>query len=279
MTVTRRLLAPSPGRLVALLEAPPETPRQRLDPRLEAALVARLAGTRPRAHRGARRLDAFAVEHGAARFATPFRWSARAARRVLGTAALGRLVRGAARDLRGAVDDELDAQCDRARRGLARRGALGTWLAAATDQARALSAADAVGWATALWHLVDGDAHGAGLDLGVPDAWFTVPAGAVTLHGRRDAVAGSSGALLRVRDGAPSARALDGLGVDALAAALADPRRAVPSRIVGAWPDGGTCLAVELDDDVLRDAARAVVACDASWEVARDHADVAAIAA
>ncbi|HEV3212202.1 MAG TPA: hypothetical protein VGZ03_02285 [Acidimicrobiales bacterium] len=262
MSTVRRLRSPAPSAIVDLLCAPPEAAPP-ATARLAEVLAARLVAT-PRA--APSRLDAFVAEYGAARFATAFRWSAKAARRPLGTGALRRLVAGTSRELLGAAREEVDATCDRAQRGLARRGALGTWLAAAPAEVRALCAVEAATWAWGLCHLVDYDAHAGRLAVGVPDAWFDVPGGRTTLHGRRDAMsAGVAGGLLRLRDGAPGVRAHDGLLVDGLVAAISGSAPCAPTRVVGAWPDAGVVLGVELDADTVRRAARVVVACAATF--------------
>lgn len=262
MSSVRWLRAPAPSTLVELLAAPPLEPSLEIA-RLVEVLSARLAAV-PRTTPC--RLDAFFAEFGAARFASPFHWSARTARRSLGTGALRRLVAGTSRDLLAAAREEADALCDRAQRGLARRGALGTWLAAAPPEVRALCAIEAATWAWGLCHLVDLDAHADRLAVGIPDAWFDVPATRTTLHGRRDAVAtcATAGGLLRLRDGAPGERAYDGLLVDGLVAAITGRAPIAPARVVGAWPDAGLVLSVELDADAVRHAARVLVACAVS---------------
>jgi len=260
VSTVRRLCAPDPCELVALLALPPTAPSLPVT-RLVAVLGARLASA---SRTSPTRLDAFVAEFGAARFTTAFRWSARGARRPLGTGALRRLVAGTSRDLLGAAHEEVDDLCDRAQRGLARRGALGTWLAAAPAEARALCAIEAASWAWGLCHLLDLDANADRVAVGVPDAWFDVPGARTTLHGRRDATGTTAASgLLRLRDGAPGARALDGLLVDGLAAGIAGGTPTVPARVVGAWPDAGVALVVELDATAVRHAARLVVACAA----------------
>jgi hypothetical protein len=273
MSVVRRLHAPSAAHLVELLSAPAEAPRADA-PRFEMQglveiLVRRLAA----APSGPTRIDAYTTEHGPARFATPFRWSARTARRPLGTGALRRLSAGTSTGVLDAAHEEIEATCDRAERGLARRGALGTWLAAAPREVRAACATEAATWATGLCHLVDWNANAARLTVGIPDAWFDVPGARTTLHGRRDAAsvrtaAGAHG-VLRLRDGAPGERAVEGLLVDGLVAAMASPKShgtegSMPTRVIGAWPDTGSVLVVDLDVEHVREAARAIVRCAAA---------------
>jgi hypothetical protein len=258
VSTVRRLRSPAPSAIVDLLCAPPEAPPPPTA-RLAEVLAARLAAMRRTAPS---RFDAFVAEFGAARFATAFRWSAKAARRPLGTGALRRLVAGTSRELLGAAREEADATCDRAQRGLARRGALGTWLAGVPAEVRALCCVEAASWAWGLWHLLDLDAHAGRLALGVPDAWFDVPGARTTLHGRRDATGtGEAAGFLRLRDGIPGGRAIDGLYVDGLIAAIAGRSPSVPARVLGAWPDAGVVLVAELDTAAVRHAARVVVGC------------------
>ncbi len=271
MSAVRRLHAPSPACLVDLLCTPTGEPPAGVQ-RLVELLVARL-GTAPRPASGTTTIDAFVAEHGPARFATPFRWSARTARRPLGTGALRRLAAGTSVGVLAAAPEEVDASCDRAQRGLARRGALGTWLASAPREVRAVCAAEAATWATGLCHLVDWEATADRIAIGIPDAWFGVPGAPVTLHGRRDAAslhgATETPGLLRLRDGAPGERAVEGLLVDGLVAAMSRPSSAgpagsMPSRVIGAWPDAGCVLLVDLDAEHLRHAARSIVQCAAA---------------
>lgn len=278
--ITTRCHASTPDALVELLCAP--TRDQGVGTgRLREVLLARLAATFAADPRRARRLDAFIVEHGALRFTEPFAWTARAARRPLGTAAARRLGGGAAATPLDAAREEVERLCDRAARGLARRGALSTWLAGSPPEVRALCAAEAASWATRLMHLCEPGARAARVSLGEPDAYVDVPTTRTTLVGRRDATtshAGRTTGILRVRDGVPGRRAADGLVVDALVAGLADPASAV-LRAVGAWPDAGVVLAVDLDDDARRHGARLLVATAASLASAPSRHDVATLAA
>jgi hypothetical protein len=268
MSTVQRLHAPSPAQLVELLCAWDHDASPLGAVRLHEAVVARLGVSSPIAS-GTARIDAFVAEHGPARFATPFRWSARTARRPLGTGALRRLAAGTSPGALDAAREELDASCDRAQRGLARRGALGAWLAAAPREVRAVCVTEATAWATGLCHLVDWDANADRIAIGVPDAWFDVPAASITLHGRRDATslcgAARAPCILRLRDGAPGGRAVEGLLVDGLVAAMARGARgepdSTPPRVVGAWPDTGCVLVVDLDAEHLRHAARTLVGC------------------
>lgn len=94
-----------------------------------------------------------------------------------------------------------------------------------------------------------------GVDVGLADAWFEVPGARTTLHARRDATADAG--VLRLRDGFPSARAVDGLSVDGLVVALS--AGSVPARVVGCWPDTGLAIVVEMTASRLEEAASNLV--------------------
>ncbi len=272
MQLTRRHTL-APDVLAALLcaapgDAPDVTTRLR-DP-LFARLAASLGPSAPE------RLDAYSLDHeGARRFSSPFAWSARASRRAIGTAAARHAAATATSPL-DAAREEVERLCDRALRGLARRGALSTWLAGAPREVRATCAVEAASWATRLLHLVEPlGAHP--LAVGVPDAYVSVPATRISLVGRRDvAGTGPRPGLLRVRDGAPPGSAADGLCVDGLVAALATG--SAPARAIGAWPDAGIVLIVELDGEALCHAARCLVGA-ASASGPRARSDVVTLAA
>lgn len=238
-----RRRAPSPEALAELCEL--DSPREAPDSSLRD-LVCDALGSRG----AVSRLDAFVVEHGPADRARAFRWTPRAARRSLGTRAARLVASGESPDLLTAARGEIERQADRARCGLARRGALGAWLAQADETVRALCAVDAATWAAQLLATVAPERSG--LVIGISDAWFDVPGARITLRGRRDAVSVATGemrrGLVRLESGAPGERALDGLVVDALAAALASPSWCPPRAIVGVWPEAGVTLGVPFDD-------------------------------
>lgn len=259
MTIVERLCAPSHDVLLARAVAGPHGDTavpERLRSQLVARLAASLGGDRRR-----HRIDAFVAELGPSRFDAPFVWSARAARRPIGTPVARLVAAGTMPDALSAAGPEIERLCDRSHRGLLRRGALGAWLEAAPTAVRSLCAVEAATWAERLLRLVE-PAHPGTVAVGVPDAWFDVPGTTITLQGRLDAaLRGGDGerlGLLRVRDGLPGAHAPEGLLVDALVAALGGLR---PSRMVGAWPDAGLCLLVDVDEEAVRQAARLVLRC------------------
>jgi len=261
VTSTVHLRNPTPREVAHVLCAPARA-AEPLSGRLRLLLGERLASAAGRVE-GRARIDAYAVERDRPGFSTPFSWNARAARRVVGTAAARALATRTSPDALSAAASEIERLCDRAERGLARPGSLGTWLAGEPEHVRALCAVEAATWMAGLLHLV---APIGGVAIGVADAWHQVPGAQLTLHGRRDAAARSAGStarlgLLRVRDGLPGPCAVDGLLVDGLIDALSGPERPLPSRVVGGWPDAGICLVVEFDEDAARQAARALLEC------------------
>jgi hypothetical protein len=253
-----RYRAPTPAALSTLLESPP-TEDAPLDDRLIASLTSKLAATSHGLGRTVR-LDAFVVERNGDVQVTPFAWSARTARRSLGTRIARLVVSGDAPDVVHAAHMEVERQCDRARCGLAARGSLATWLLSTSGPVRAECVVEASTWAIGLLGLVAPSETS--IVVGIADAWFEVPAARTTLHARRDAVSdGDHGArrgILRLRDGMPEERAAEGLAVDGVIAALASPSNP-PTMVVGAWPDAGLVLALRFDRAAARTGARLLV--------------------
>jgi hypothetical protein len=250
--------APTPAALSTLLQSPPSDDAP-LDDRLIASLTSKLAATSHGLGRTVR-LDAFVVERNGDVQVTPFQWSARNARRSLGTRVARLVVSGDAPDVLCAAHLEIDRQCDRARCGLAPRGSLANWLLGTSEPVRARCVVEASTWAIGLLSLVAPTETA--IVVGIADAWFEVPAARTTLHARRDAVSGGDhGArrgILRLRDGVPDQRSGEGLAVDGVIAALASPS-SPPSSVVGAWPDAGIVLALRFDGAVARTGARLLV--------------------
>jgi hypothetical protein len=257
MTIVDRHHALSPMTIAATLARPADDDRA-LDPSLRATLVARLHSLSPPPRGSRMRLDAYVVEHGDALRSAPFTWSTRAARRSLGTRAARLVASGDELDVLTAVRHEIDRQCDRSLRGLARPGALGAWLAGGSDPRRAECAIEAASWATGLLVLVAPERTG--IRVGIADAWFDVPGARTTLHGRRDATSprleGRRCGILRCSDGVPGPRAVDGLIVDGIVAGLSAADGVAPARVLGAWPDAGVFLNAELDHEAIRLGAR-----------------------
>lgn len=205
-----------------------------------------------------RRLDAWSVEQ-AGRPGPSFRWSPATTRRVLGNAALRRVVSHPLTSITGAVRDELAEHMLRATSGYARDGSLSSWLASAPHPVIGLVIAEAVNWATQLQEVAEG------LDetwvVATSDAYYDVATARTTLRARRDVVIikESSRIILRVRSGSPGKSAGPGLRADLTIDALADPNGVAPSRLIGLWPDAGVCLAVDGTMADLRCGARDLV--------------------
>jgi hypothetical protein len=256
MTTIERHHALSPTAIAGMLSQPARDDEP-LDTRLRTTLVERLQRLSTR--RGPRvRLDSFVVEHGAALTSSPFAWSARTARRSLGTRAARLATNGDERDVLTAARHEIERQCDRSLRGLLRPGALGSWLAGASFAVRAECALEAATWASGLLMLLAPERTG--IRVGIADAWFDVPGSRTTLHARRDATTphceGRRGGILRCSDGAPGPLAVHGLVVDGLVTALSATDALAPSRVLGAWPDAGVILIAEVDPAAIRLAAQ-----------------------
>ena len=251
MTTIERHHALSPTAIAGMLSQPARDDEP-LDTRLRTTLVERLQ--RLSTLRGPRiRLDAFVVERGALT-SSPFAWSARTARRSLGTRATRLSANGDERDVLTAARREIERQCDRSVRGLLRPGALGSWLTGASAAVRAECALEAATWASGLLMLLAPERTG--IRVGIADAWFDVPGSRTTLHARRDATTpqgdGRRGAMLRCSDGVPGPLAVHGLVVDGLVAALSASNALAPSRVLGAWPDAGVVLVAEVDPAAIR---------------------------
>jgi hypothetical protein len=250
---------------VAAILREPAGPARPLDARLRTALASRLRAVLPKRGDPRHRIDAFIVEKGASTFTEPFLWNARAARRVLGTAAARAVASGAAGDPLTAAVGEVERLVGRGMRPGARASGLAAWLASAPDVVRSLCALEAAGWATSLLGCVETASPLGPVAVGIPDAWFEVPGAPVTLHGRRDAAVGAGPgadsrlALLRLRDGLPGPRAPRGLALEGLVDALSAPERPLPARVVGVWPDAGVTVVVNYDEEVARAAAREVL--------------------
>jgi hypothetical protein len=245
----RRLTRAELSELVA--SAPPAGAP--LDDGAREALAARLR--EGRAERP-RRLDAYLVER-AGRPGEPFAWSARLARRALGTPALVRLRAG--RALRHAVLDALDDELARAATGAARPGSLGHWLAHAEPAVRALCVAEAQGWVIEAVEVARALGHP--WSAAASDAFYVVEGARTTLRARRDLLVEGGAVTLRLRAGAPGPSAGAGLRADLAVLALADLEGHAPARLLGAWPEAGVVLSVDgSPEDLgagLRDLARA----------------------
>jgi hypothetical protein len=256
------LLAPAAA-LAELVHADRAVPEQ-LDPALRRVLASRLVTKAPARHLGTLRLDSHTILEGPSD-TTGFQWSPRRARRQLGAAALRRVVEGTSPSPLSAVRAELDEIARRAEREHTRPGSLGTWIAESPAGVRASVLAEATTWATELLvHL--GPLVTAGpILVGRADPVWAVPGAPwISLRGRRDAELALDAelrtrALLCVRNGRPRTSSVDDLGLVGLIDALARPSAPMANRVIGLWPAVGRMVALELDADVMRRAARQVV--------------------
>ncbi len=203
-----------------------------------------------------RRLDSWIVER-AGRASDPFSWSPSTARRILGNSALRRTRE--ARELRGAVRDEVADQLLRAVRGYARPGSLAHWLAGVSHPVLGLITVEACDWATQTLECVDGLERS--WRVATSDAYYDVPGGRTTLRARRDLVIDTDGGrvIVRLRPGQPGKSAGPGLRSDLVAETLANPEGRAPRRYLGLWPEAGLALGVDGDLENLRSGARDLV--------------------
>lgn len=192
-----------------------------------------------------RHLDAYDVER-AGRPETPFTWSPRRARRILGRLTLaGRTGEPLERRAQEVVADQLA----RAATSMVAPQSLAAWLAEQPAAVQALCAAEAQGWALELVEAAR--ALGAPWRLARTDAFYDVAEARVSLRGRRDLLL-EGGAVARLRAGAPGPHAGAGLRADLAALALADGEGRAPGRLLGIWPEAGVVLCLEADLEQVR---------------------------
>ncbi len=219
----------------------------------------------------------------------PFRWTARAARRQIGLAALRTGLDGRSATPADAVALVMAEPGGPAGVGRAGPGSCADWISTLPRPARVLVTAEAVAWTTKLWTALDwGRLHPRHLVVGGPDRWWrwtgagpgagpgagaSPDPGALRLavRGRADIRLGPArgshgahrGTHLLVLDGSPGAGTRHALLLSALVDALSSPRAArvqpVPGCVVGWWPDCGKAWVVEVDPGTLTTAADALV--------------------
>lgn len=253
--------------LAELLGAPSPAP-SRLDPSLRRVLASRIAARAPGRHLGALRLDSYRLLESTSALAdrdAVFSWSPRTARRLIGLAAARLVVRGGAPNPLTAVLSELEGAIERASRARTRPGALGAWLAEAPAGLQAAVIAEATGYATDVVTLLDASWDLETIEVGRPDpVWAAPGAPWISLKARRDLEVSldpvtKTRALVALRTGRPSSRAVDDLGFVALADALNRPAEPMATRVVGVWPGCGRSVSLEVDAETMRRAARLVV--------------------
>jgi hypothetical protein len=192
----------------------------------------------------------------------PFRWKPAFVRRSLGLAAIQSCCEGRYRSPAEAVGPVADDAVATWQRSGWRTYHWEPWLSYQPAGARAVVLAEATRWATSLWCAFDWSALGPTVRVGGPDEqWRCPPNGAVRLRGRVDLrVAGPRGeALVVTSAGAPPPTSECDLAFPALVAALSRPRRPVPGRVVGVWPDAGAHRTLDIGASALEDVAARVV--------------------
>ncbi len=219
----------------------------------------------------------------------PFRWKPAFVRRSLGLAAIASCVEGRFHTPAEAVGPVAEqAVVDWQRSGW-RTYHWEPWMSYLPDGARAVVLAEATRWASGLWCALDWRVLRSLVRIEERDVqWRVPPSGVVRLRGRCDlrvAVAGrSAGRGQRQRgrtdrsDGSPTATDPSGealvvtsaglpptsweldLAFPVLVGALARPRRPLPVRVLGIWPDGSEHRTAEVDADLLVRAQRRVLA-------------------
>jgi len=268
-TALAPMVLPKARALTDALTAPAVTPavtdgdRRALAESLRAGLSAR-SGTRP-----GRQLtvNGYLLRSPGATPSTPFRWSARTARRAIGLPAVRHCREGAPRTPAEAVAGVVDELATEGKRGLGRPGSLGRWLAGQPAGGRAAVRAEATGWCTTVVGAVEW-ARLPAADVGPTDQWWAVAGTAlraradvrVAVPPAADGTGGDGGgrtALLTVAAGWPGATSRAELGLAALVAAVNGGE--VPARVVGWWPECGRSVLADVDRGFLDATAAAVV--------------------
>lgn len=206
---------------------------------------------------------------------TPFRWTARAARRTVGLAALREVLRG-----------RIATPADAAARVVSRPerflggstpgpGSCAEWLGSLPAPARAAAEAEATTWATNVWSALDWERFDPAPRVGIADRWWGWAGPVrVALRGRADlrvdvreersaSLPGSetrrAAAHLLVVAGSPTPSSRASLGLSALVDALLRGPEVAPERVVGWWPECGKAWAVDVDVSALGSVVDAVV--------------------
>jgi hypothetical protein len=193
----------------------------------------------------------------------PFRWKPAFVRRSLGLAAIDACRHGLYRSPAQAVGPVADDAVTMWQRSGWRTYHWEPWLSYQPPGARAVVLAEASRWATSLWCAFDWSALPPEVRVGGPDEqWRCPPNGTVRLKGRVDLRVGLAAgeALVVAAAGVPTRTWDTDLAYPALVAALCRPRRPVPCRVMGIWPDAGEHHFAEIGAEALQGAAARVVA-------------------
>jgi hypothetical protein len=192
---------------------------------------------------------------------TPFRWTARTARRRVGLAAVRWCLAEPGLAPVDAVARVVADPTGPSGAGACGPGSCADWLASLSSPARTAVQADATTWATTVWSAIEWDRLPPAAVVGGPDRWWDWRGPArVALQGRADIrVPGPHGAHLIVLDGFPSPAARRALGFTALVDGLRSAGADLPARVVAWWPACGKAWIASVDEPSLRDCARQVV--------------------
>lgn len=205
-----------------------------------------------------RRIDAWMVERSG-EMSNDFAWSPITARRVLGNAALRYVERNEHLSYAEAVYEALADQLDRAARGYARGGSLGSWLANLESPIVGIVVAEATTWATQVHQLMG--RLGPEIAMATVDAYYDVAGARTSLRGRRDAIITTPQGriVVRFRSGLPGRTAGAGLRADLVVDALSQANGQSAKRIIGIWPEAGVALCLDGTMETLRAGARDLV--------------------
>jgi len=203
----------------------------------------------------------------------PFEWNPWTARRRIGLDCVRACIANPRLSPAQATRDTVDRLLRGAENDGSQNDTLADWLAGLPVGARGVVEAEAVLWTTQLlcaldWSQIPRPVIGADRSL------VLLGARRVTLRSRLDVeVRASPGqlgsdqsrvdiprrALFVMMSGQPSASARLELGFPALTVALDDRRRALPTMVVGWWPQSGRALILPVDVDLLLRTSEAVV--------------------
>jgi hypothetical protein len=196
---------------------------------------------------------------------TPFAWSARTARRALGSTAVRALVAGDARTPTDGVRGAIATAVRSVREGEGPASAMDRWLAGLPSASVAVVQADAVTWATRLWCALDWSSFESPPLIGRDRWWDSPHSSLLAIRSRAEVrslgMAGDEGPFsvhLVVLGGSRRATIRSELSVVAVVEAVLAPRTLPPGRIVGWWPDSGHLVTVEVDRVALEAGVAAV---------------------
>ena len=201
--------------------------------------------------------------------AEEFHHSAPVVRRAVGLAAVNRCLRTGAASPGVVMDDVLEVGDEQV---AAERGAprsvpwWTTWFAGLGRAGRAVVAAEANTWATALWTSVQLERLARPVVVGSDDWWSPAGARNLSLHGRSDVRAqlGQRSVLITVEPGTPDAQTTE-VVFPTLVAVVANEARPLPGRVLGIWPACGQVRMVDIDATALRQCAERVVSAAGTW--------------